>query len=500
MKPDVVFGLENAGWPALLIDSDGTICRANAVAVKLFGPALESGSTRLAALWSADNKVGAEEFLPQWERSPVPTVPLKFRGKGGNTFPYLASLCGTTQHGQKYFVMQLLPETERQPAPEWNGSGADTTLVHRQKLDCALQLARTVALDFNNALTSILGHTSLVLGQMEPNNAFRESLLEVEKSAERAAEIANDLGSFSRQEKEPRAQVAGNLNLLLKGTIEYFQQRPGPAPIDWQLLPERKLFAARFNEAQLQQALIKIVENAVESLGGLGRISLRTRNVELAESYRDHNVRLAPGAYVCAEIIDSGCGIPPAVLPRVFEPFFTTKQSPHRGVGLTYVYGIVTNHGGGVAISSQPGTGTSVRVYLPAEQRVVEEGTAVPGDLRGKETILIVDDEEVVLAMGEKILSTYGYKVLTASGGQEALEILSRKNARVDLLVTDLVMPGMGGRELIEHVRRLVPNLRILCTSGYVRTAEQAEEEAYLQKPYTAKGLLLKVKQVLKAE
>ena len=499
MKPDVLSGLENAGWPVLLIDGGGTVCRANAMAVKLFGPEIESGSTRLPALWAPENSLGPDEFLSHWERSPAPTVQLKFSGKGGNTLACLTSVCGATQDGRRYFVMQLLPERGSQPAQEGSGSGADTTLVHRQKLDCALQLARTVALDFNNALTSILGHTSLVLSQMEPNNAFRESLLEVEKSAERAAEIANDLGSFSRQEKEARPQAAGNLNRLLEGTIEYFRQRPGPAPIDWQLLPERRIFAARFNEAQLQQAFIKIVENAVEALGGLGRITLRTRNVEMAESFRDQNLRLAPGAYVCAEIIDNGCGIPATVLPRVFEPFFTTRKSPHRGVGLTYVYGIATNHGGGVAISSQPGVGTAVRLYLPAEQRVVEEETLAPGDLHGTETILVVDDEELLLAMGQKVLSTYGYTVLTANGGQAALEILSRKKPRVDLLITDLVMPGMGGRELIEHVRRLTPDLRILCTSGYVRPAEQNEGGAYLQKPYTAQGLMLKVRQVLKA-
>ncbi len=499
MKADVVFGLENAGWPALLLDGSGTICRANAMAIKLFGPAVEGGSAKLSALWSPENSVGADQFLPQWERSPAATVPLKFRGKGGNTFTYLASLCGTARDGQKYFVMQLLPEPAHPPTPDGKVSSGDTTLVHKQKLDCALQLARTVALDFNNALTSILGHTSLILSQMEPNDSFRPSLLEVEKSAARAAEIANDLGTFSRQEKDARSQAAGNLNLLLERTAEYFQQRPGEVPIDWKLVLERKLFAARFDEAKLQQALMRIVENAVESLPGYGRIILQTRNVELAERSQDQNVRLMAGAYVCAEISDNGCGIPPGVLPRIFEPFFTTKQSPHRGVGLAYVYGIVTNHGGGVAVSSQAGTGTSVRLYLPAEQRLVKEGSGVPGNLRGTETVLVVDDEELLLTMGRKILSTYGYKVLTANSGQKALEILSRKDAGVDLVVTDLVMPNMGGRELVERIRRLEPAMRILCTSGYVRPPEHQEEEAYLQKPFTAQDLLLKVKQVLTA-
>ena len=498
MKPEVVFALENAGWPALLLDGSGTICRANATAIKIFGPALEGDSTKLSALWSTENSVGADQFLPQWERAPAPTASLKLRAKGGNTLGYLASLCSTARDGQKYFVMQLMPEPGPSVPAGKSSSGDTTLLVHKQKLDCALQLARTVALDFNNALTSILGHTSLVLSQMEPNDAFRPSLLEVEKSAARAAEIANDLGTFSRQEKEVRGQAAGNLNLLLERAVDYFQHRPGVAPIDWKLLLERKLFAARFDEAKMQQALMKIVENAVESFTGFGRITLQTRNVELADHSQDRNVKLAAGAYVCAEIADNGCGIPPAVLTRIFEPFFTTKQGPHRGVGLAYVYGIVTNHGGGVAVSSQLGTGTSVRVYLPAEQRLVKENGAALGNLRGTQTILIVDDEEMLLTMGQKILSTYGYKVLTANSGQKAVEIL--KDSKVDMVITDMVMPTMGGRELVEHIRRLAPATRILCTSGYVLPVEQENEEAYLQKPFTAQELLSRVKQVLTAE
>jgi CheY-like chemotaxis protein len=164
------------------------------------------------------------------------------------------------------------------------------------------------------------------------------------------------------------------------------------------------------------------------------------------------------------------------------------------------VYGIVTNHGGGVAVSSQPGLGTSVRVYLPAEKRIVrDEGLSVD-DLSGSQTILMVDDEDLLLTMGKTILSTYGYQVLTANGGQKALEILSRKETPVDLVITDLVMPVMSGRELIEHIRKLSPGTRIICTSGYVWPAGQESDGAYLQKPFTSQELLLKVKQALRAE
>jgi two-component system, cell cycle sensor histidine kinase and response regulator CckA len=496
MKSDVVFGLENAGWPALLVDGAGTVCRANATALRLLGTALEGDCPKLAAVWSPENSSPPEQFLAQWERAPLPSVALKFRGKGGNPLSYLVSICSVTKESERYFVLQLLPPGapgggEVKPQP------AEASQAHKQKLECALQLARTVALDFNNALTSILGHTSLVLSRMEPNHPWRGSLIEVEKSAAKAAEIANDLGTFSRQEKEARAQTAGNLNLLLQRSIEFFQQNAGPDPVDWKLQLERKLFAAKFDEAKMQQALMKILENSIQALHGSGRVTLQTRNLELTQATQDRNVQLAAGAYVCAEISDNGCGIEPEILPRIFEPFFTTKRSPHRGLGLAWVYGIVTNHGGGVAVSSQPGVGTSVRVYLPAEKRIVKDNGLRTEDLRGTQTILMVDDEDLLLTMGQTILSSYGYRVLTASTGQKALEILAQPNTAVDMVITDLVMPAMSGRELVEHIRRLSPAVRILCTSGYVWPSSQENDSAYLQKPFTTQELLLKVKQTL---
>jgi len=183
-------------------------------------------------------------------------------------------------------------------------------------------------------------------------------------------------------------------------------------------------------------------------------------------------------------------------LPRIFEPFFTTKKS-HRGLGLALVYGIVSNHGGGVVISSQPGAGTSARVYLPAEKDFIHESAGAEGDLQGTETVLVVDDESLLLTMAETILTEYGYKVLTANSGQKALAILSRDDLTADLVVTDLVMPGMGGRELVERIRQLAPAMRILCTSGYVMPADKQTGKAYLQKPFTSAELLAKVKQVL---
>jgi signal transduction histidine kinase len=497
MKLDEVFALENAGWPALLVNEAGTILRANRSAVKAFGPTLEGAAPLLSSIWASDNGTTAEQFLAQWERSPAASMALKFRVKGGGISSVPASICSFSKDGQRFFIFQLFPDGVR--ADDARNHAAEQSLAQKQKLDCALQLARTVSLDFNNALTSILGYTSLVLSQMELNNPWRNSLLEVEKSAAKAAEIAADLGTFSRHEKETRAQSSGNANSILQRGIELFRNTPAQN-ISWNTQLERKLFATKFDEAKMQQAFVKILENAVQAVGATGRIAVQTRNLELTEAAQDRELRLAPGTYVCVEISDSGCGIASEDLPRIFDPFFTTKKSAgHRGLGLALVYGIVTNHGGGVAVSSQPGSGTSVRVYLPAERRIVLDSGISSKELNGTQTILMVDDEDLLLTMGEAILSAYGYRVLTANSGQKALDIFSTRQAEVALVITDLVMPSMSGRELAEQIHQLSPQTPIVCTSGFVRLNNHEEAPAYLQKPFTSQELLLKVKGALVA-
>jgi two-component system cell cycle sensor histidine kinase/response regulator CckA len=494
MKSEVALGLENAGWPVLVVNSSGAILRANPAAVGTFGSTLE-GEMPLSAIWASENGPLAEQFILQWDNSPSAPGPLKFCVKDGAVRSFLTSICPLADGPEKLFILQLLPDA---PTPVANSPKEPSaeSLVQKQKLDCALQLARTVSLDFNNALTSILGHTSLLLSKAEANHPWRHSLIEVEKSAGRAAEIANDLGTFSRPDKEQRVQSARNLNSILQRSIELFKNAEGKK-ISWTSQLERRPFAAKFDEAKIQQAFVKVLENAVQAAQASPQITIQSRNVELAQPSQDRDVRLAAGTYICVEITDNGPGITPEILPRIFEPFFTTKGGKHRGLGLAWVYGIVTNHGGGVAVSSQAGTGTSVRIYLPAEKRVVQDNRVSADNLNGTQTILMVDDEDLMLTMGQTVLSTFGYKVLTANSGQKALDIVSKGDNHIDLVITDLVMPAMSGRELVEHLRKVSPNLCVLCTSGYVPPPAQTDDSAYLQKPFTSQELLLKVKQVL---
>ena len=547
MSAEIVFGLESAAWPALLVDGRGTIVRANPTAATAFGDTVNGKSPLLSSIWSTENTQTVEEYFTQWELSPVVIDLLKFRMAGGAAKEFSTSICTFNREGRKWYVLQMwtlvsappppaptsapapaaapaptptpapapapapaptaapvpapTPAPASPPAPAATANAADkdtntALLIQKQKLDCALQLARTVSLDFNNALTSVLGHTSLLLSKAEPGHPWRHSLMEVEKSAARAAEISNELGVFSQQEKQTQRISPGNLNAVASRCVEFFKNNHADK-ISWTLTQEKELFAARFDEAKMQQALTKILENAVEAVNGSGQVRVVTRNVELTAPAQDRNAKLTAGSYVCVEITDNGAGIDPANLARVFEPFFTTKKAPHRGLGLALVYGIVTNHGGSVAISSEAGAGAAARVYLPAEKQFVSQSSVPDAELHGSESILVVDDEAMLLTMAETIFGDYGYKVLTANNGQKALAMLSRSDVKVDLLVTDLVMPGMSGRELIERARQLQPKLKVVCMSGCVLPPDQQIGLTNLQKPFTSRDLLSRARHTL---
>lgn len=499
MKSDPAFLLESAPWPVLIVDAGGTVLQANQVARSIFAD-LAGNPPNLSSIWALANAQTVQHVLQNFEknRTSNTTPALRLKTSTGET-AFNVSCSEVVNDGARRLLLQLFPLSVQQPSSGDSKPAAEAQ-AQKQKLDCALQLARSVSLDFNNVLTGILGHTSLVLARLGPDHPWRKSLLEVEKAAARGAEIANDLGSFSRNESKTPAQPEANLNPVLQRCIDFFRKSPGHESIKWISQFERNLFAARFDDLKMQQAFLRIFENAVQAIEGTGRVTVQTRNVLLEQPTQDRNVRLVPGAYVCVETSDTGCGIEPDVLPRIFEPFFTTKRrTNHRGLGLAWVYGIITNHGGGVAVSTQVGVGTSVRVYLPAEKRIIRDRHASVEELNGNQTVLVVDDEELIVTMAHTILADHGYKILTANSGDKALEILSRSSPPVDLVITDLIMPGMSGRELVEQIQRLHPGMPIICTSGYVWPGVQARDPNFLQKPFTAQDLLKQVKLIFRS-
>ena len=496
MKPDAFAALDSASWPVLVVDRDGVVRRFNRRASAVLGGQLLADVTTLPSLWHPQNEVRANDFLAHFDDSSGGTFPFRFRVADGSYAPFTACVC--LAGPERTFVFQLLPPMPpAQPAaaaPKPNP--ADASL--KQKFALAMQLTRTIAMDFNNALTSVLGHTSHVLGRLEPGSPWRASLLEVEKAATRAAAVAHDLSTFSRQEKDARPQTEGNLNDAIRRALAGFQT-PDNYRLEWAVHLESRLYTARHDEAKMQQAFARIIENSVEALaGGHGTVRVVSLNRDITGPVQDANISLAVGSYVSVEVSDTGPGIAAEVLPHVIEPFYTTKAG-HRGLGLARVYGVVTNHGGHLAISSEKGQGTSVRVYLPARKAVVLDATFKESDFYGNQTILMVDDEELLLTMGQMVLSSYGYTVHTADCGPRALELFAQHGPKIDLVITDLVMPNMSGRELVERLRALRPDVRIVRSSGNFRPSEVEADSIYLQKPFTSQDLLKVVKQALAA-
>lgn len=509
------FPLESAAWPVLVVSALGEIEQANAFARAVFGGADGNPPKRLVGLWTFENGCSAEQFLRQLDSGATFTFPLKLQTTKEGLVGFLVHVSPWLRDGKKEFIFQVHPKPAARPStvslppaevpapvpaapatsstPEPKPAPDANALTLQQKLLCALQLTRTVAMDFNNALTSIMGHATHVLGQMPPDHPWRGSVQQIEKAAERATQVSFDLSAFSREEKEAQPDTSGNLGRLVRKLVDQYKGR-SPGAVIWRVNLETRLFSAPFSEAKLSQAVEKILDNAIEAVGEEGTVSVSTQNRDLSRPTEDGPVTLPPGTYVCVEINDTGPGIPADVLPQVVDPFFTTKRG-HRGLGLAWAYGIITNHGGSLAITSPPGQGTTVRIYLPAHGKTLEEGALADEDLRGDQTVLIVDDEELLLTMSEMVLTSFGYRVLTAGNGRQALDIIERSDSHVDLVVTDLVMPHMDGHQLIQHLQNVAPGLRIICTSGNFRPSNRQLGVTYLQKPFTSQDLLRVVKE-----
>ena len=483
-------GLSNAAWPVLVLDHKVRIAWANEAAHGAFSNSAPLEGRDLKTFWPSDHLDALSQFIKAVRGGVGMSGSMTLLRESGTPFEYRFHSCDHEDH----YIVQLFSEAS--PA----AAAPDTSEESQgEKLECAMRLARSMALDFNNALTSILGHTTLMLGRIEPDSRWRAGLLEIEKSAEKAAEIAFDLATFSRKERPvEEAQATGNLNNVLRNTLDVYRGKR-ELKIDWKLRLLNEVLAASFDEGKIQQAMMKIIDNSIEAIEGSGTIELSCANISLSEDRSDRGTVIKAGHYVRVEISDSGCGIAEDALHRIFEPFYTTKEG-RRGLGLAWVYGIVTNHSGKVVVESKPGRGTWVRIYLPASQRLIQDGQTVDTELQGGETILVVDDEEPLRMLEETILTSFGYEVIAASSGSQAVEIFRARHSEIDLVLTDLVMPGMNGRELMERLRRIDPDIRVILATGYHASIKSTDDCATLQKPFNAVNLLQAVKKMLTAD
>jgi len=383
---------------------------------------------------------------------------------------------------------------------------SEAQLRQAQKIDSIGQLAGGIAHDFNNLLTVINSYSDMLLGDIGFDNPFlRNGLDQIKEAGHRAASLTRQLLAFSRRQVlESKVldlnESVSNMAKLLRRLIS--------EDITLVLCPHPALGRVKADPGQIEQVIMNLAVNARDAMPGGGQLTIETLNVELDIAYARTHGSAPPGPYVMLAVSDTGCGMDAATQAHIFEPFFTTKEpGKGTGLGLATVYGIVKQSGGNIWVYSEPGKGTTFKIYLP----LVEENAELPRpdsapdeSLCGAETILLVEDEEMVRALAQAILERYGYTVLAAKHVNDALRIAQDGPKAIHLLLTDTIMPGMNGQELAAQVLAIRPEMKVLYMSGYTdkvftSTAAWKPGTAFLQKPFIPKTLGHKVREILAA-
>jgi PAS domain S-box-containing protein len=377
----------------------------------------------------------------------------------------------------------------------------EAQLLQAQKMEAVGMLAGGIAHDFNNLLTVIAGYSQLLLSSLSQSDRNRASVEQIMKAGDRAAALTRQLLAFSRRQVMQTRVL--DLNVLV-GKLAVMLQRLIGEDIELRLDFSRDLGQVNADSGQIEQVIMNLVVNSRDAMPQGGTLTLQTANVELTEDYTATQTRVKPGSYVMLVVRDSGSGMDSATRSRLFEPFFTTKgQGRGTGLGLSIVFGIVRQSGGNLEIQSEPGMGTSVKIYLPRVQQpaVAEtESPAVEAE-RGSETILLVEDEETLRKMVHETLEREGYRVLEANGPRQAEQICRTYKDAIDLMITDVVMPKGNGTALAARVTEIRPDMKVLFMSGYAESATLSGEipqSRFMQKPFTPTALARKVRSVLK--
>lgn len=372
-----------------------------------------------------------------------------------------------------------------------------------QKMESVGRLAGGVAHDYNNMLSVIMGYTELALDRIDPSDPLHGDLNEILKAARRSTEITRQLLAFAR--KQTIIPKVIDVNKTVKGMLKMVRRLIGE-DIDLVWLPEAGLWPIKIDRSQVDQILANLCINARDAIAGVGRISIETHAVIFDAAYCADHAGFIPGDFVLLSVSDDGSGMDKETLENIFEPFFTTKdESLGTGLGLATVFGIVKQNNGFINVYSEPGEGTTFRIYFPRHAGKAEKIRAVTDSKIPSghgETVLLVEDDPAIIKMCQMILEKLGYQVLTTGAPVEASRLAKDHAGEIHLLITDVVMPGMNGRELANQLRALFPDIKILFMSGYTANVLAHRDvlekgENFIQKPFSIKDLAVKVRKIL---
>ncbi|MGR7997580.1 response regulator [Xanthobacter sp. ZOL 2024] len=483
-----------------VVDAQGRLRTANAAFTRLFGCDAATAIGRpLTALVSERDATALAGFLSEAGRGAAPSLPcdVTAAGTGGRAARLFGAPLGVADGA---LALCALDTTEQK--------ALEVQFAQSQRLQAVGHLAGGVAHDFNNVLTAIIGYCDLLLAKHRPSDPSFPDIMQIKQNANRAAALVRQLLAFSRRQTL-RPQVI-ELTDVISDVSELLRRLIGER-ITLEVQHARDLWPVKVDVNQFEQVIVNLVVNARDAMPDGGTLTLRTLNVPTAACGAYGEGSLTPSDYVLVEVEDTGSGIPSEIIDKIFEPFFSTKEvGKGTGLGLSTVYGIVQQTGGTILAASEHGKGSVFRVFLPRYVPSAEEEAPRPaepevkvGDSTGQGRILLVEDEDAVRAFASRALSARGYEVSTAASGVEALEVMARGGPKIDLVISDVVMPEMDGPSLLKELRARDPAMKVIFISGYAeeafaRNLPPSEHFAFLPKPFSLKQLVAAVNSALR--
>jgi PAS domain S-box-containing protein len=495
----------HSGTGMVMIDNDGSISLINTIAAKWLGgmPADFEGES-LAAVLPSEFAMTLSRIVKRIFESGTGNVMEETYTLPAGVFTFFLIFEPVRDSEGRVTSVQVSGiDISGLKKSEEEKRNLQDQLVQSQKMEAVGRLAGGVAHDFNNMLGVILGHVEVAMEQVAPETELHEDLVEIRKAAERSADLTRQLLAFAR--KQAVTPKVLDLNETLEGMLKMLRRIIGE---DVQLLwkPCTSLWQVKMDPAQLDQILANLCINARDAIQGTGCIEIETCNTDADPAACRNNPGLVTGEYSTIRISDNGCGMDKETMARIFEPFFTTKEvGQGTGLGLSMVYGAVRQNDGCILVDSEPGKGTEFRVFLPRHKGNGEKDKETVGSekkILGHETILLVEDEATIMNITRRILEKLGYTVLAANSPAEAVKLAENHGRGIDLLITDVIMPGMNGRELSEMVQICHPGIKILYMSGYTADVIASQgvldsDVHFIHKPFFKKDLAMKIQEVL---